>query len=92
MPLHYTDQLQLLKDLLEDHKFDGFGTISEYEQIERLVKSLMANEQVDEQTKFILQEIYRYGQNGKYLRNAAEHVENYQNELTEWVDQIGHFF
>ncbi|WAA11757.1 YtzH-like family protein [Fervidibacillus halotolerans] len=90
MPLHYTDQLQLLKDLLEDHQFDGYGTVNEYEQIKRLIDSLMANEQLDEQTKNVLQEIYDYGQLGKNTEPNVL-IENYKEQLSEWIDQIGSY-
>ena len=60
MPLQYQDQVNLLKDILTNQQTDCCGSVSEYEQLERLIKSLMANSNVNQEdvnrylTKFIL--------------------------------------
>lgn len=91
MPLSYNDQLNLLKDILQNHLEDCCGSVSELEQIERLVKSLMVNENVHADVKNILNEVYNYGQNGKYTSDLDTHIESHQNVLSQWVDSIGQF-
>ncbi len=91
MPIHYTDQLNLLKDILERQLSGSRGSVSECEQIERLVKSLLANHVLDQRTKDILTDIYEYGQKGKYTQKLDEHIENHQDQLVQWVNEIGQF-
>lgn len=91
MPIQYTDQLNLLKDILQNQQEDCCGSVSEYEQIERLVKALMVSGHIDQEAISILNEIYSYGQNGKYTQNSERHIETHQNELNSWVSQIDQF-
>lgn len=91
MPIQYTDQINLLKAILQNHSEDCCGSVSECEQIERLVKSLMVNQKVDQNVKAILNEIYAYGQTGKYTQHLDEHISNHQDQLNTWVNQIDQF-
>jgi hypothetical protein len=91
MPLSYQDQVNLLKDILTNQQTDCCGSVAECEQLERLVKSLMVNTSIDSQVKPVLQEIYNYSQNGKYTSDLDEHILTNQNNLTNWVDDIGQF-
>ncbi|WP_033828117.1 YtzH-like family protein [Bacillus andreraoultii] len=91
MPIEHTHQMNLLKDLLQDHSEDCCGSVSECEQIERLVKSLMVNDHIDQNIKNILNDIYSYGQNGKYTQDLDAHIQNNQEQLSSWVDQIDQF-
>ena len=91
MPLSYQDQVNLLKDLLTNQQTDCCGSVSECEQMERLVKSLMVNSNIDTQVKPILQEIYNYSQNGKYSGDLDQHILSNQENLSSWVDDIGQF-
>jgi hypothetical protein len=91
MPLNHQDQVNLLKDILTNHQTDCCGSVSECEQLERLVKSLMVNNSINSNVKPILQEIYNYSQNGKYSADLDEHILSNQNNLSAWVDDIGHF-
>lgn len=88
MPLNYTHQMELLRDLLEDHQLDCCGSVSEYEQIERVVQSLLANDNVNQEIKAILEQIYVYGQKGKNTNNSTSHIEMHQNQLSQWVEEI----
>lgn len=88
MPLNHEHQMTILKDILSDHRIDCCGTVSECEQIERLVKSLMGNEQVESHVKNVLPSIYDYGQTGKYSADLDSHIASYQQQLSEWVDQL----
>ncbi|MFS0636696.1 YtzH-like family protein [Mesobacillus foraminis] len=91
MPLNHHDQVNLLKDILTNHQTDCCGSVSECEQLERLVKSLMVNNNLDSNVKPILQEIYNYSQNGKYSADLDEHILSNQANLSSWVDDIGQF-
>jgi hypothetical protein len=91
MPLNYHDQVGLLKDILTNQQTDCCGSVAECEQVERLVKSLMVNTDIDSHAKPILQEIYNYSQNGKYSADLDEHILSNQENLSSWVDDIGQF-
>jgi hypothetical protein len=88
MPLNHEHQMTILKDILSNHQTDCCGTVSECEQIERLVKSLMTNENVQQQVKNVLPDIYAYGQTGKYSANLDDHILSHQQQLTQWMNQL----
>jgi hypothetical protein len=89
MPLDHIHQMQLLKDLLEDHDSDAAGTVAEYEQIERTVKSLLADESIDESFKAVLMDVYEYGQKGKNTNRPESHIQNHRERLAEWIGLLG---
>ncbi|MEH7331536.1 YtzH-like family protein [Neobacillus drentensis] len=91
MPLSHNDQVALLKDILNNHQTDCCGSVAECEQLERLVKSLMVNTQVDQNVKNILQEVYQYSQYGAGTSNLDEHIQSNQENLSQWVNDIGQF-
>ena len=91
MPLNHQDQVGLLKDILSNHQSDCCGSVSECEQLERLVKSLMVNSAVDTNVLPVLKEIYNYSQSGIYTNDLNQHIEANQNQLSEWVDSIDQF-
>ncbi|OIK08989.1 hypothetical protein BIV60_25130 [Bacillus sp. MUM 116] len=91
MPLSHQDQVTLLKDILSNHQTDCCGSVAECEQLERLVKSLMVNTQVDQNVKNILQEVYRYSQNGAQTAHLDQHILSNQENLSGWVSQIDQF-
>ena len=91
MPLSQQHQVTILKDILTNHQSDCCGSVSECEQVERLVKSLLANGQVSEQIIPILNEIYTYSQNGINTDNLDNHINTHQNQLTSWVDSIDQY-
>ncbi|MDX8367478.1 YtzH-like family protein [Cytobacillus sp. IB215665] len=88
MPLDQNHQINLLKDILENHLSDCCGTVSECEQVERLVKSLMnsSNSQLELNNTF--ENIYNYSQSGKNSQNLENHISTHQQELSQWVDDI----
>ncbi|BBW95205.1 MULTISPECIES: YtzH-like family protein [Geobacillus] len=88
MPLDHTHQLTILRDILSEHQLDCCGTVAECEQIERLVKSLLANNEVSANVKDILPNIYAYGQGGKFTADLNAHISAHQRELADWVDQL----
>ena len=91
MPLQYQDQVNLIKDILTNHQSDCCGSVSECEQLERLVKSLLANNQLNQQNSNTLNQIYSYSQNGVNSANLDQHIETHQQQLTQWVDHMDQF-
>ncbi|MEH7106353.1 YtzH-like family protein [Bacillus sp. JJ1764] len=91
MPLSHADQVTLLRDILNNHQTDCCGSVAECEQLERLVKSLMVNTQIDQNVKNILQEVYQYSQNGAQTADLDQHILANQENLSQWVNDIGQF-
>ncbi len=91
MPLDHQDQVNLLKDILNNHQSDCCGSVSECEQLERLVKSLMVNSSINNEVKTVLQEIYDYSQHGAQTQNLDQHIESNQQRLSEWVSDIDQY-
>jgi hypothetical protein len=88
MTINHEHQLIVLKDLLSDHQADRSGTVSECEQIERLAKSLMANDAVHSRLKNTLSDIYTYSQNGKNATDLSSHIEEHEQQLAEWMNEL----
>lgn len=91
MPLNEQDQVNLLKDILNNHQMDCCGSVSECEQLERLVKSLMVNTNINNNVKDVLEQIYSYSQHGVNSTNLDNHIESHQQQLSEWVSEIDQF-
>jgi hypothetical protein len=91
MPLSHQDQVTLLKDILSNHQTDCCGSVAECEQLERLVKSLMVNTQIDQNVKNILEEVYTYSQNGAQTADLDQHITANQDNLSQWVSNIDQF-
>jgi hypothetical protein len=91
MPLSHQDQVTLLKDILTNHQTDCCGSVAECEQVERLVKSLMVNEQINQNVKNILEEVYVYGQHGAQTADLDQHILSNQENLNQWVSNIDQF-
>ncbi len=88
MPLQYQDQINLIKDILTNHQSDCCGSVSECQQLERLVKSLIVNNQLNQQDTHTLNQIYSYSQGGVNSANLDQHIESHQQQLSQWVDNI----
>lgn len=88
MPLNQQYQVELLKDILSNHQLDCCGSVSELEQLERLVKSLMADANLNND---VLEQIYHYSQNGINSNNLDNHIESHQQQLSEWVSDMNQF-
>lgn len=91
MPLNQYDQVGLLKDILNNHQMDCCGSVAELEQLERLIKSLLANTNIDHNVKNVLEEIYYYSQHGINSNNLDQHIESHQDNLSQWVSEIDQF-
>lgn len=88
MPLNHENQVQLLADILTNHMEDLGGSVSECEQIGRLIKSLLTNQQVAQDLQPILMDIYQYCQTGKNTQDLTQHINNHQDQLSQWVNDI----
>ncbi|MFB1051847.1 YtzH-like family protein [Paraliobacillus sp. JSM ZJ581] len=89
MTLNAYNQLNLLSDLLSEQAEDCCGSISEYQQIKRLVQSLMANEAVDDEYLMqVLPEIYNYGRQGEIAQNLEQHISTNQENINTWLQHI----
>lgn len=91
MPLNHQDQVTLLKDILSEHQTDCCGSVSECEQLERLAKSLMVNNQVDPNVKNILEDVYYYSQHGSQSPDLDQHISINQENLSQWINHIDEF-
>ena len=91
MPLQYQDQMNLIKDILTNQQSDCCGSLSEYEQLERVIVSLMANNNVNQQDVETLSQIYSYSQNGINSTNLDQHIQSHQEDLSQWVDNMNQF-
>ncbi|KHD85932.1 YtzH-like family protein [Heyndrickxia ginsengihumi] len=92
MPLSHKDQLTLLTDILSEHQLDCCGTVSECEQLERLVKQLLTNPEVHNHIKPVLNNVYDYSQAGQYAQHLDDHIESHKDELSQWVDNINQYY
>lgn len=88
MGLNYVDQVHLLKDILAAHQSDFSGTTAEYEQLERIIKSLMVTSELDPNIKSILGDIYLYSQSGKSAVSMDCHISENQENLAQWIEEI----
>ncbi|WP_186578334.1 YtzH-like family protein [Aquibacillus kalidii] len=89
MSLDVNNQLSLLSDLLSEQSEDCCGSVSECQQIKRLVQSMMANNSIESQELLqLLPEIYNYGRQGEIAQNLNEHINTNQSNLQNWVNAI----
>lgn len=88
MSLNYNHQIGILKDILTNHQDDCCGTVAECEQMERLIKSLMVNSNIDQNVKSVLSDIYSYSQQGKYTQHLDIHINQNQDHLSQWISEI----
>lgn len=91
MPLTHLHQLTMLKDILTEHLSDESGTISEYAQLNRLIESLLTNDNVSEDIKSQLHTIKLYSQQGEISTNSEEHIAIHHSIITQWVNEIDNF-
>ncbi|MBS4216763.1 YtzH-like family protein [Bacillus sp. FJAT-49711] len=91
MSLKVQDQVGLLQDILVNHLEDCCGSVSECEQLGRLVKSLLASNSISSDMQPLLEEIYTYCQSGKNSSDLESHINAHQEELSQWVGQINSY-
>ncbi|MDL4839393.1 YtzH-like family protein [Aquibacillus rhizosphaerae] len=89
MSLNVNDQLHVLYDLLSEQAEDCCGSVSECQQIKRLVQSLISSKSIsDQQLLQLLPEIYNYGRQGEIAQNLDEHITTNQDNIKSWVSVI----
>lgn len=89
MTINVNHQLTLLFDLLDEHHAEKDGLVAEYQQIKRVVKSMMANNSItDKQLLQMLPEIYNYGLKGENAQNSNEHIIDNENNIQQWKNTI----
>jgi len=83
------NQLTLLHDLLDEHVSHNNGSVAEYQQIKRLVQSLIANNQVsNDQLLQLLPEIYNYGLQGEVVQSLPDHITDNKENIETWKNII----
>lgn len=89
MALTVNNQLVLLHDILDEQTTDSIGSVSEYQQIKRLVQKLTENNSItDEQLLQLLPEIYNYGSQGEIAQNLPEHITTNRQNIENWLHAI----
>jgi len=89
MGLSVNDQLTLLFDLLDEQSGESTATPSEYQQIARLVTSMLDNQTIqDSEVLNILPQIYEYGKQGENASNITDHITNNQQNIKSWISAI----
>ncbi|MEN2467025.1 YtzH-like family protein [Ornithinibacillus sp. FSL M8-0202] len=89
MSLTVNHQLELLLDILDEQQTECCAQVSEYQQIKRLVKSMIANNSIsNEQLLQLLPEIYNYGRQGESVQNQEEHILTNKDNITNWISTI----
>jgi hypothetical protein len=89
MTLNINNQLTLLLDILDEQNIDSSASVSEYQQIKRLVKSMLASNSItDEQLLNLLPEIYNYSQKGESAKSQPDHITLNRNNLDNWISTI----
>lgn len=89
MTLNVDNQLTLLLDILDEQQADCCASVSEYLQIKRLVKSMMANNSItDAQLLNLLPDIYNYGRQGESAKSLPDHITSNKMNLDQWINAI----
>lgn len=89
MTLTINNQLTLLHDLLDEQNIARNGSTAEYQQIGRIVKSIIGKSNIsDEQLLQLLPEIYKYGKQGENAQNALEHIIANKENINNWISAI----
>jgi len=89
MPLTTKDQMNVLYDLLSEQAEECCGSVSEYQQIQRLARSLLSKKATNNDDFLqILPQIYDYGRDGEATEDDNQYVISNQAQLNEWVHSI----
>jgi hypothetical protein len=87
MPINTKDQLTILNDILQNQLDDCCGTVSECQQIQRLIQSILAKTD-SMQLSTALQDIYQYSQTAVNSPDLDGYVSNNQHQLSSWIDTV----
>ncbi len=88
MTITARDQIGMIREILYNHKTDCCGQVSEYQQIQRLIQSLVAKGSLNEQEKQTMYDIYQYTQTGVNGRNIDNHITNHDESLGKWIHEL----
>lgn len=89
LPLNIHHQLALMLDILNEQAAYKSGTVSEYEQISRLIQSMMSDPALtDNELKSILPALYDYCKQGAVSTSSEEHITAHKSYLNEWMQTI----
>ncbi|MBU9721072.1 MULTISPECIES: YtzH-like family protein [Bacillaceae] len=83
--MNYHHQLELLVDILENQTDENYGTHDEYEQVERLVNSLLQNNAVPQDIKSALMDV---GQFASQHDHEGQRGNFSKQELNQYVQKI----
>lgn len=85
MPLNEQNQLAIISDILQNHQLECYGTVSECQQIQRVIQSLIAKQDINHPMKQTLYDIYEYGQQGKNTKDLEAHILTNQEQINHWL-------
>lgn len=89
MTLTTNHLLTLLQDILHEQSSELQADVSEYQQIKRLVKTMMANNSISNETLLqLLPEIYNYGRLGENAQNMEELIHSNKYNIEQWLHAI----
>ncbi|WP_339228563.1 YtzH-like family protein [Oceanobacillus sp. FSL K6-2867] len=89
MTLSVNNQLTLLYDILDEQQADCCASVSEYEQIIRLVESMIKNNSItNEQLLKLLPDIYYYGRQGVSAQNLPDHITAHKKNMDDWINAL----
>lgn len=91
MAISKENHISLLKDILSTHCQDCCGSSSQFQQADRLVNNLLVEFAQDQDMKKVLSEIQNYCKQGSQLSYPAEHINENQNALSDWVQHLNGF-
>lgn len=88
MPLTHEHQISLLKDILSNQQTDCCGSVAEYEQVERLIQSLLVNSDMSDHVKQVLTDIHNYTQTALQASDVVAHITSNHENLSQWVGEM----
>lgn len=85
MTLTIQNQLKFLHDILEEQIIDKTASVNDYQQIKKLVQSIMCSNSINNEQLFqILPEIYYYGIQGENVQCLQEHIKSNEENIKQW--------
>ncbi|HLR72634.1 MAG TPA: YtzH-like family protein [Pseudogracilibacillus sp.] len=88
MYLTVQNQLTLLHDLLDEQMTYKSVSNNEYQQIKKLVRSMIGNKDMDSALLNVLPEIYYYGMKGENAYSLDAHIIDHQEKIQQWLQTI----
>lgn len=88
MYLTVHNQLTLLHDLLDEQVTFKTVSMNEYQQIKKLVQTMISNKEIDSELLTVLPEIYYYGIKGEIAHSFSDHITDNENKIQKWLETI----